>query len=94
MFDTVRFDAPATLRQTVRPRKIALINPTEPFNVWTSKRCGQVLIKLETGIVTETAMRCLAIPMDEALRFNRINIPRDRRSMRRGNRDYLRRGGP
>ena len=61
MFDTVRFDAPATLRQTVRPRKIALINPTEPFTVRTSKRCGQVLIKLETGIVTETAMRCLAV---------------------------------
>ena len=94
MLDTVKFDAPTTLRQTVRPRKIALFNPTEPFNVRTSKRCGQVLIKLETGIVTETAMRCLAIPMDEALRFNRINIPRDRRSMRRGNRDYLRRGGP
>ena len=83
MFDIVKFDAPATLRQTVPPRQIALINPTETFTVRTSKSCGQALIKLETGIVTETAMRCLAIRMDDALRFNRVNIPRDCRTVRR-----------
>ena len=69
--------------QTVRPGEIAVINPTEPFTVRTYKSCGQILIKLETDIVTETAMRCLAIRTDDALRFDRVNTPPDSGSVRR-----------
>ena len=85
MFFTVKFDAPAPLSQTVRPPEIALINTTEPFTVRTSKSCVQVLIKPEIGIVSETAMRCLAIRTNDAFRFDRVNTPRDSRPVRRAN---------
>jgi AraC-like DNA-binding protein len=48
---------------------IAVINPTEPFALRTSDDCGQIVIKLESKVLSEIAVRRFSLPADEPIRF-------------------------
>lgn len=49
---------------------IAVINPTEPFSLQTSDNCGQVVIKLESEVLADTAQKRFSIPPDTPIRFD------------------------
>ena len=61
--------------QVFRGGDIAVINPTEPFTLHTSEQCGQIVIKLETGIVDDAAQQRFAFPPGGAIRFDRSQPP-------------------
>lgn len=49
---------------------IAVINPTEPFSLKTAADCGQIVIKLETAVLTDAAQKRFSIPADPPIRFD------------------------
>lgn len=49
---------------------IAVINPTEPFALRTSDDCGQVVIKLESQVLSDIGHQRFAIPTDHQIRFD------------------------
>lgn len=49
--------------------EVAVINPTEPFTIRTSDNCGQIVIKMESRLLAETAFRRFGISRETPLRF-------------------------
>lgn len=49
---------------------VAVINPTEPFSLQTSDDCGQIVIKLETDILTDAGRRRFSISQETPIRFS------------------------
>lgn len=49
---------------------IAVINPTEPFSLKTAANCGQIVIKLESTVLTDAAQKRFSIPSDPPIRFD------------------------
>lgn len=67
-----RIGLPAAERR-LEPGGIAVINPTEPFTVRASDDCGQIVIKLEAGLVADIAHRRFAIGRETPVRFDAGN---------------------
>lgn len=49
---------------------IAVINPNEPFSLKTTADCGQIVIKLESAVLSEAAHKRFSIPTDPPIRFD------------------------
>lgn len=49
---------------------IAVINPTEPFSLKTTADCGQIVIKLESTVLSESAQSRFSLPADPPIRFD------------------------
>ena len=49
---------------------IAVINPTEPFSLKTAADCGQIVIKLESTLLSDAALKRFSIPSDPPIRFD------------------------
>lgn len=50
--------------------EIAVINPTEPFSLKMTADCGQIVIKLESAVLTDAADNRFSIPSDPPIRFD------------------------
>jgi AraC-like DNA-binding protein/mannose-6-phosphate isomerase-like protein (cupin superfamily) len=61
---------PETDSRVLTAGDIAVINPTEPFSLKTAANCGQIVIKLETAVLTDAAQRRFSIPSDAPIRFD------------------------
>ena len=49
---------------------IAVINPTEPFSLQTSDDCGQIVIKLESDVLSDGAQKRFSISAEPPMRFD------------------------
>ena len=49
---------------------IAVINPTEPFSLKTAADCGQIVIKLESEVLTDAAQKRFSLPPEPPMRFD------------------------
>ncbi len=49
---------------------IAIINPTEPFSLQTSADCAQIVIKLESDVLSAAGQKRFSISADTPIRFD------------------------
>ncbi|PPR11883.1 MAG: hypothetical protein CFH41_00759 [Alphaproteobacteria bacterium MarineAlpha11_Bin1] len=61
---------PETGGRVLTSGDIAVINPTEPFSLTTTADCGQIVIKLESAVLNDTAHKRFAIPQHPPIRFD------------------------
>lgn len=60
---------------------IAVTNPTEPFSLQTSADCGQIVIKLESKVLSDAGQKRFAISPDTPIRFDATTADRESTSI-------------